>query len=331
LLSSIDNKNDSKQQQIQAPNHKHRLYKVPPRLQPQALCLVFVSIFELDDDTWQFKEDPVPLEEGEVPIVDYIRGKVLIDSGASDHMTGDASKVDSIEPYLASVILPNSAVISCTQRGIMRVKFYSQTHQRHFTVAMLDTLIVPGLRLPLVSATKLSESGHDVLFNKSGIQLTLCTDSPRPLILHLPRPFCHPGMPSSSHVVVHHPTEKEANTAQQQNLLHAARFLCNMYDDRHKNDDDSQPPQDLVEYPCKSQQEKQERLIQAYHSSIRSPRDDWPSTCAKQSANEDNNYVREVTQSNGSLTHKRHHCRQRCSSLEANQDPMGARRFLHQL
>jgi hypothetical protein len=57
-------------------------------------------------------------------IVDYIKQKVMIDSGASEHMIGDPSFIDAPELYCVSVILPNSAVIACTQRGIMRVTFH---------------------------------------------------------------------------------------------------------------------------------------------------------------------------------------------------------------
>jgi hypothetical protein len=122
-------------------------------------------------------------------IIDYTSDGVLIDSGASDHMIGSVDTLEDVEPHSATVILPNSSVIECTQKGTMRVRFYSTSHNRYFTVALLNTLVVPSLRLPLVSTNRLSESGHIVQFDAVGIQLTLCASSPAPVIIRLPHSF----------------------------------------------------------------------------------------------------------------------------------------------
>jgi hypothetical protein len=59
--------------------------------------------------------------KGQVPIVDYITDKVLIDSGATDHMCGHLSYLTNNRPCYASVILLDGSTIAVTQCGMMRV------------------------------------------------------------------------------------------------------------------------------------------------------------------------------------------------------------------
>jgi hypothetical protein len=197
-------------------------------------------------------------------IVDYVRQKVLIDSGASEHMVGDPAFIDAAKPYCANVILANSAVISCTQRGIMRVKFYSQLHDRHFTVALVDTLVVPGLRNPLVSANRLSDSGHMVLFKGDHVILTLCADEPNPLMLHLSRPFHYDETASSHYTVVHHTKPDDHFEIPHEHLVHACRVLADNHQPNHHHHlITNQHPESI------NGEEEQTMLAEAFNTSVR--------------------------------------------------------------
>jgi hypothetical protein len=89
--------------------------------------------------------------KGLVPIVDYITDKVLIDSGATDHMCGHLSYLTNIRPCYASVILPDGSTIAVTQCGMMRVQMTCRVTAKSYNIPLMDTLYVPGLRIPLMA------------------------------------------------------------------------------------------------------------------------------------------------------------------------------------
>jgi hypothetical protein len=156
--------------------------------------------------------------------------KISIEFPPEGHLANSIVKIIENTLHSATVILPNSSVIECMQKGTMRVRFYSTLHIRYFTVALLNTLVVPSLRLQLVSTNRLSESGHIVQFDAVGIQLTLCASSPAPVIICLPHSFKFCSN-VNTHQAVHHRTSRDAAGASTNNVLHSARIVCNMYDE----------------------------------------------------------------------------------------------------
>ena len=97
--------------------------------------------------------------------------KVILDSGASDHMTGDRSLLTNIEEYHIPVVMPDGRVVQCAERGLMRLAFLKNNvdggsdPSDYHIIPLIDTLYVRGLHSHLVSIPGLNNSGITATFN----------------------------------------------------------------------------------------------------------------------------------------------------------------------
>jgi len=98
------------------------------------------------------------------PVIEFGRD-VILDSGASDHMTGDLEALDSIEPFLISVMMPDGHIVHCDKKGTMRLRVTQLNGDNTPIIPLVDTLHVPGLRSHLVSIPSLNKSGVEAQFS----------------------------------------------------------------------------------------------------------------------------------------------------------------------
>jgi hypothetical protein len=105
-------------------------------------------------------------------LLDYDEDGVLIDSGATDHMVGDSRYLTNIHNFFATVLLPDGNTIPVERAGTMRVRMFCLRRLTYFSVAFPETLLVPGLRAPLISVTRFAELGNQIAFNPDFIELT---------------------------------------------------------------------------------------------------------------------------------------------------------------
>jgi len=97
------------------------------------------------------------------PVIEFGRD-VILDSGASDHMTGDPEALESIEPYHILVMMPDGHIVHCSKRGTMRLRINQSGSNVFPIIPLVNTLFVPGLRSHLVSIPSLNKSGIEAQF-----------------------------------------------------------------------------------------------------------------------------------------------------------------------
>jgi hypothetical protein len=99
--------------------------------------------------------------------------KVIIDSGASDHMTGDVTALTDVQPCYISVMMADGFIVNCTQKGTMRFAIPDYERDLYLVIPLLDTLMVPGLQLHLVSVPALNKSGIIAQFDLDCARLAI--------------------------------------------------------------------------------------------------------------------------------------------------------------
>jgi hypothetical protein len=99
--------------------------------------------------------------------------QVILDSGASDHMTGDANALTDLQPYFIPVMMPDGFVVNCTQKGTMRLAIQDHREGTYTVMPLLDTLLVEGLRSHLVSIPALNKSGISAQFDIDHARITI--------------------------------------------------------------------------------------------------------------------------------------------------------------
>jgi hypothetical protein len=91
------------------------------------------------------------------------KNDVILDSGASHHMTPYCDALSLIEPTLTQVILPDGATVDSDESGLLRPSVYCQQHKKRFIVPLLETLLIRGLCLTLWSVAAFNACGHAIL------------------------------------------------------------------------------------------------------------------------------------------------------------------------
>jgi hypothetical protein len=125
-----------------------------------------------------------------IPVVKY-KDDVYLDSGASDHMTGDINNLTGLQSTLTNVILPDGSVVSATAAGTLRVSVMDNNTGERYTIPLLDTLYIPGLTKTLWSVTQFAAEGHLVIFGVDSITIMMNHSQPEELLLVIPHPFYH--------------------------------------------------------------------------------------------------------------------------------------------
>ncbi|RLO09603.1 hypothetical protein DYB28_012529, partial [Aphanomyces astaci] len=127
----------------------------------------------LDEEVWMF----AAIEDEEVEDADSnafvfhatdSRGRVLVDSGASTHMTGDATRLTDLMPCDRTVIVANGGRTRATKMGTMRV-----TTDTGATLVMEDVLVIDAMPSTLLSVTAMMrrDSKFAVTFNARGCSI----------------------------------------------------------------------------------------------------------------------------------------------------------------
>ena len=97
-------------------------------------------------------------QSSEFPILHY-EHNVIIDSGASNHMTPDQSLLTDIETAYKQVIMSENSAVPADEQGILRLSIFYQKHKQIFIV-------------PLYQAY-MPTSGQSQPFCKQGIKCIL--------------------------------------------------------------------------------------------------------------------------------------------------------------
>jgi hypothetical protein len=111
----------------------------------------------------------------ETPVIIRYEDDVILDSGASHHMTPFRHTLSFIDPTLAQVILPDKSTIGSNESGLLRLPFYCQQHKNRYVLPLLDILHVCGLGLNLWSVTAFNDCGHAVLFDYNTVRISICS------------------------------------------------------------------------------------------------------------------------------------------------------------
>jgi hypothetical protein len=107
-----------------------------------------------------------------VPFIKYDKSMCL-DSGASDHMTGDKSKLTGISPVLASVVFPDGSIAPAAGIGTIQIALFDQKSRRRVVIPLMNTLYVPGLKKTLWSVTQFASEGHIIIFGTTNVTIIL--------------------------------------------------------------------------------------------------------------------------------------------------------------
>jgi Integrase core domain len=131
-----------------------------------------------------------PAQIQNIPIIRY-EDEVYLDSGASDHMTGNITMLTGIRQAASNVILPDGSIVNATAAGTLRVSVHNNRSGRRFVIPLLDTLYVPGLTKTLWSVTQFTTKGHLVIFGTDSVTIMLNYNRPREVHIEIPHPFYH--------------------------------------------------------------------------------------------------------------------------------------------
>ena len=116
---------------------------------------------------------------------------VILDSGATHHMTGMFDILLDPQPHQVQVILADGSSTLATQQGTAEFTVYCKKHEKDFTIRLENCLYVPGFRNTLWSVPAFAENGHYILFRLNVVEVTLYAGQPEEITLHIPPPFAH--------------------------------------------------------------------------------------------------------------------------------------------
>ncbi|MEE4662244.1 MAG: hypothetical protein V2J89_17370, partial [Halieaceae bacterium] len=134
-----------------------------------------------------------------MPFIKYENG-VLLDSGATSHMSGDKHLFTDLQPYSAGVLIADGTVSQCTHRGTINVKVFDSKTQKYQLIPLHKALYVPGFCYTLWSVVQFDKEGHGFTFGNNQVRLILNLDSPEEQTIILPPPFSTtPGNTTVSH------------------------------------------------------------------------------------------------------------------------------------
>jgi hypothetical protein len=97
---------------------------------------------------------------------------ILIDSGASNHMTPNKENVSNLQTVNVYVTLADGSRVNSTQRGTLKINVFVKSDKPHI-VRLTDLLCVPSLSTTLFSVPSfLRQPGNTVSFFRDRIDLT---------------------------------------------------------------------------------------------------------------------------------------------------------------
>ena len=153
--------------QYNAPLHLANTATIIDPLIPQEFCLI---------------------AHGDLPYINYEDG-VILDSGATSHMSGDKRIFIDMEPYIAGVLIADGTISQTTHRGTINVKVFDSKTQREQINPLKESLLVPGFRYTLWSVGQFDREGHGFTFGNNQVRLNLNLDTHDEQVIILPPPF----------------------------------------------------------------------------------------------------------------------------------------------
>jgi hypothetical protein len=91
---------------------------------------------------------------------------VIIDSGATEHMTGKADSLDQPYPYYSNVTTADGSTVSVTTAGTMQIQCECIKTNAKYNIPLLNTLYVSGFKVNLWSVLSFNASGHVIVFTR---------------------------------------------------------------------------------------------------------------------------------------------------------------------
>jgi hypothetical protein len=154
------------------------------------------------------------------PRIIFYNTEVIIDSGASDHMANDESKLFQVYPSIHDVQLPDGSILTSSLAGLMRVSCTCLDTDEEFIVPLTGTILIPGFTICLWSVTSFNDSGHEVIFGTSTIRVIMNKDTPDELEMRLNQPFHNDKTGRIFANMVHVSPPPRKRTKVSMNLLH---------------------------------------------------------------------------------------------------------------
>jgi hypothetical protein len=160
------------------------------------------------------------------PRIIYYDTEVIIDSGTSDHMANDESKLFQVYPSIHDVQLPDGSILTSSLAGLMRVSCTCLDTNEEFIVPLTGTILIPGFTICLWSVTSFNDSGHEVIFGTSTIRVIMNKDTPDELEIRLNQPFQQDKTGRLFANMVHASLPPRKRTKVSMNLMHQRLQRC---------------------------------------------------------------------------------------------------------
>jgi Reverse transcriptase (RNA-dependent DNA polymerase) len=113
---------------------------------------------------------------------------IIIDSGASDHMTGQNVLFHTYE-FPSHVMLPDGSQVFGSTAGILRFNCRCLETGKVHIVPLAETIYVKGFVHTLLSVAAFAASGHEIVFGLSTIRLIIQKGTKNEVTIHLNHPY----------------------------------------------------------------------------------------------------------------------------------------------
>jgi len=113
-------------------------------------------------------------KQGETALAERLQQKVLLDSGASQHMTFDRSLLSDFKPLPSEdggVTLGDNSCMRAAGTGTLRVRYTGGSSPR--LLEFRDVLYVPGLAYTLLSCGAMTAKGAVISISSAGLDAFL--------------------------------------------------------------------------------------------------------------------------------------------------------------
>jgi hypothetical protein len=110
---------------------------------------------------------------------------IIIDSGATDNITGDLNNL--YRPYnsFIDIIIPDGSSSQSTKAGIMRVQCKCIKSGETYVIPLLNTFYIPGFNVNLWSVNAFNQAGHEFVFGLSTVRIIMHANTADEFHIHL--------------------------------------------------------------------------------------------------------------------------------------------------
>jgi hypothetical protein len=126
---------------------------------------------------------------------------VIIDSGATEHMTGNADSLDQSYPYYSNVTTADGFTVAVTTAGTMRIQCECIKTNAKYNIPLLNTLYVPGFKVNLWSVSSFNASGHVIVFTRESVHIIMHQGTQHEFTIYVRHPY-HRTRTGVEHVTV---------------------------------------------------------------------------------------------------------------------------------